>query len=107
MLGKNVFLIVVFMMKINVYSEKSGNFGANSEKKPMITIESKRKSLESLKEKYPDAMIIDVTSHAQDEFVKFSPFYPNGGIPVPLVRAWLQYPLRVFGKVLRFSKMLI
>lgn len=83
MLGKNVFLIVVFMMKINVYSEKSGNFGANSEKKPMITIESKRKSLESLKEKYPDAMIIDVTSHAQDEFVKFSPFYPNGGIPVP------------------------
>ena len=71
------------MMKINVYSEKSGNFGANSEKKPMIIIESKRKSLESLKEKYPDAMIIDVTSKAQDEFVRFSPFYPNGGIPVP------------------------
>ena len=23
------------MMKINVYSEKSGNFGANSEKKPI------------------------------------------------------------------------
>ena len=49
----------------------------------MIIIESKRKSLESLKEKYPDAMIIDVTSKAQDEFVKFSPLYPNGGIPVP------------------------
>ncbi len=49
----------------------------------MIIIESKRKSLESLKAKYPDAMIIDVTSKAQDEFVQFSPFYPNGGIPVP------------------------
>ena len=49
----------------------------------MIIIESKRKSLESLKAKYPDAMIIDVTSKDQDEFVKFSPFYPNGGIPVP------------------------
>ena len=49
----------------------------------MIVIESKRKSLESLKAKYPDAMIIDVTSKAQDEFVKFSPFYPHGGIPVP------------------------
>ena len=49
----------------------------------MIIIESKRKSLESLKAKYPDAMIIDVTSKAEDEFVKFSPFYPNGGIPVP------------------------
>ena len=83
------------MMKINVYSEKSGNFGANSEKKPMIIIESRKRPLEpgqkdkngkpilSLKEKYPDAMIIDVTSKAQDEFVRFSPFYPNGGIPVP------------------------
>ena len=71
------------MMKINVYSEKSGNFGADSTMKPMIIIESKKKTLESLKAQYPDAMIIDVTSHAQDEFVKFSPFYPNGGIPVP------------------------
>ena len=71
------------MMKIDVYSEKSGNFASESKKKPVIIIESKRKSLESLKAKYPDAMIIDVTSHAQDEFVKFSPFYPNGGIPVP------------------------
>ena len=83
------------MMKINVYSEKSSNFGANSEKKPMIIIESRKRPLESgqkdkngkpilsLKEKYPDAMIIDVTSKAQDEFVKFSPFYPIGGIPVP------------------------
>ena len=71
------------MMKINVYSEKSGNFASDSKMKPMIIIESKRKSLESLKAQYPDAMIIDVTSHAQDEFVKFSPFYPNGGIPVP------------------------
>ena len=83
------------MMKINVYSEKSGNFGAESKMKPMIIIESKKKPLEpgkkdkngkpilSLKEKYPDAMIIDVTSKAQDEFVKFSPFYPIGGIPVP------------------------
>ena len=71
------------MMKINVYSEKSSNFASDSKMKPMIIIESKRKSLESLKEKYPDAMIIDVTSKAQDEFVKFSPFYPNGGIPVP------------------------
>jgi hypothetical protein len=32
---------------------------------------------------YPGAMIIDVTSHADDEFVQFSPFYPHGGIPIP------------------------
>ena len=72
-----------FMMKINVYSEKSGNFASDSKMKPMIVIESKKKTLESLKAQYPDAMIIDVTSKSQDEFVKFSPFYPNGGIPVP------------------------
>ena len=71
------------MMKINVYSEKSGNFASDSKMKPMIIIESKKKTLESLKAQYPDAMIIDVTSKAQDEFVKFSPFYPIGGIPVP------------------------
>ena len=70
-------------MKINVYSEKSGNFASDSKMKPMIIIESKKKTLESLKAQYPNAMIIDVTSHAQDEFVKFSPFYPNGGIPIP------------------------
>ncbi len=84
------------MMKISVYSEKSGNFAEDSKKKPMIIIESKKRPLEpgkkdkngkpilSLQEKYPDAMIIDVTSKAQDEFVKFSPFYPIGGIPAPL-----------------------
>ena len=82
-------------MKINDYSEKSGNYASDSEKKPMIIVESKKKPLLpgkkdkngkpilSLKEKYPNAMIIDVTSKAQDEFVKLSPFYPNGGIPVP------------------------
>ena len=83
------------MMRIHVFSEKSSNFAADAEMKPMIIIESKKKPLKpgqkdkngkpipSLTEKYPDAMIIDVTSKAQDEFVKFSPFYPNGGIPVP------------------------
>ena len=70
-------------MKISVYSEKSGNFGADSTMKPMIIIESKKKKLETLKDEYPNAMIIDVTSHAVDEFVKFSPFYPIGGVPVP------------------------
>ena len=76
-------------MKINVYSEKSGNFALDAKMKPMIIIESKRKSLESLKAQYPDAMIIDVTSKAKDEFVKFSPFYPNDGIPVPFTDGYV------------------
>ena len=49
----------------------------------MIIIESKRKKLENILKKYPDAVIVDVTSKATDGLVKLSPFYPHGGIPVP------------------------
>jgi len=77
------------MMRIVVKSMKNGNFVSRSNsRKPMIYIESKRKSLETLQQKYPGAMIIDVTSKAQDEFVKFSPFYPNGGIPIPFTEGY-------------------
>ena len=50
----------------------------------MIQIESKRKKRENILKKHPDAIIADVTSHAKDSLIKLSPFYPHGGIPVPL-----------------------
>ena len=46
-------------------------------------LESKRRSLENLRKRYPDAQIIDVTSRGIHPWVKFSPFYPHGNIPVP------------------------
>lgn len=49
----------------------------------MIAIESKRRKRENILKKYPDAVIVDVTSQATDGLVKLSPFYPHGGIPVP------------------------
>lgn len=49
----------------------------------MIIIESHRKKLESLQKKYPNSIIADVTSQAEDGLVKLSPFYPHGNIPVP------------------------
>lgn len=49
----------------------------------MIVVESKRKKLSTLEREYPGAVIVDVTSHASGEMVRFSPFYPHGGIPVP------------------------
>lgn len=50
----------------------------------MIVIESKRKKIETIAREYPGAVVIDVTSNSTDrEFVKFSPFYPHYGIPVP------------------------
>lgn len=72
------------MMNDVLKTGKSSNFASETNSEPvMIVVESKRKKLETLKKEYPNAMIIDVTSHADDEFVKFSPFYPHGGIPVP------------------------
>lgn len=49
----------------------------------MIVIESKRKKSATILKKYPDAILADVTSGANDGLVKLSPFYPHGGIPVP------------------------
>lgn len=49
----------------------------------MIQIESKRKKRENILKKYPDAIIADVTSRAEDDLIKLSPFYPHDGILVP------------------------
>lgn len=49
----------------------------------MIIIESKRKKIEKILKKYPNAIIADVTSQAKDGLVRLSPFYPHGDIPVP------------------------
>jgi len=49
----------------------------------MIVIESKRKKVETISTKYPNSKIIDVTSKGEGVWVKFSPFYPHYGIPVP------------------------
>ncbi|MEM6772145.1 MAG: hypothetical protein AAF597_16340, partial [Bacteroidota bacterium] len=49
----------------------------------MIYVLSRRRKLENLKRAYPDARIIDVTSKADLPMVRFSPFYPHGGIPIP------------------------
>ena len=49
----------------------------------MIKIVSKRSKQENILKKYPNAIIADVTSQANDGLVKLSPFYPHGGIPVP------------------------
>ena len=42
------------------------------------------KKYESILRQHPDAIIADVTSHAQDDLIKLSPFYPHGGIRLSL-----------------------
>ncbi len=47
------------------------------------TVASHRSSAESLQRRYADATVIDVTSRGPQPWIRFSPFYPHGGIPVP------------------------
>jgi hypothetical protein len=46
-------------------------------------VKSRRLSVDSLSKSYPDAVIVDVTSRGSEPWVRFSPFYAHGGIPVP------------------------
>ena len=48
-----------------------------------IVIESRRKKLATLSTAWPGALVRDVTSKGPQPWVRFSPFYPHGGIPVP------------------------
>lgn len=48
-----------------------------------IRLDSKRRPLAKLAKLHPGATILDLTSRGEDPWVKFSPFWPHGGIPVP------------------------
>jgi hypothetical protein len=49
-----------------------------------IEVASKRRKPESIGAAFPGRMVLDVTSKGAEPWVRFSPFYPHGGIPVPL-----------------------
>ena len=51
----------------------------------MITTASRRKKPETLARLWPDATILDVTSRGPQPWVRFSPFFPHGNIPVPFM----------------------
>ena len=57
----------------------------------MIVVKHKSCKPENILKELPDAIIHNVTSKATDEFVKFSPFYPHGGIPVPFSPGFTAY----------------
>jgi hypothetical protein len=50
----------------------------------MIFIENKKRKLEKLKQQYPNADILDITSSSEAKYAQMlSPFYPHGNIPIP------------------------
>ena len=48
-----------------------------------ILIESRRKKSTTIARAWPGALVLDVTSRGEEPWVRFSPLYPHGGIPVP------------------------
>jgi hypothetical protein len=48
-----------------------------------IIIENRRKKAATLLSQHPGAVIIDVTSKGPQPWIRFSPFFPHGNIPVP------------------------
>lgn len=54
------------------------------EKPKGLVVKHKKTKPSTILKSLPGAEIIDVTSQAKDEFVRFSPFFPHGNIPVPL-----------------------
>jgi hypothetical protein len=48
-----------------------------------VEVESRRKKPETIARLHPGARVVDLTSRAPQPFVRLSPFYPHGGIPVP------------------------
>jgi hypothetical protein len=48
-----------------------------------IIVESRRKKPSTVAKAWPGALVLDVTSKGEEPWVRFSPFYPHGGIPVP------------------------
>ncbi len=48
-----------------------------------VTLASRRRKLANVERDNPDAAIVDVTSRGPEPWVRFSPFYPHGQIPVP------------------------
>jgi hypothetical protein len=48
-----------------------------------IVVESRRAKPATIERRWPGAVVFDVTSKGPDPWVRFSPFYPHRGIPIP------------------------
>lgn len=55
----------------------------------MIIVQNRRTPLEKIQKQFDEALIFDVTSRSSEPWVRFSPFYPHNGIPVPFSPEWV------------------
>lgn len=73
-------------MNMNVKTNMNTNMNVktNTHVSANTSVVSRRSSVDKLQERFPNARIVDVTSKGREPWVRFSPFYPHGNIPVPL-----------------------
>lgn len=73
-------------MNVDKYIERARKKRARAQKdpatRPRLRVRS-RHGLAKLERKQPPLTLVDVTSRGPEPWVRFSPFYPHGGIPVP------------------------
>ncbi len=50
-----------------------------------LVVRSRRTNLEKLRGQADESIVVDVTSRGPEPWVRFSPFYPHGGIPIPFL----------------------
>lgn len=48
-----------------------------------LVVESRRRAATTISRLHPTALVVDVTSKGEEPWVRLSPFYPHGDIPVP------------------------
>lgn len=51
-----------------------------------MQVVSRRRSAKSIAAAHPGAVVVDVTSRGPQPWVRLSPFFPHGGIPVPFTQ---------------------
>jgi hypothetical protein len=55
----------------------------------MLVVQNHRTSFEKIQKQFGDVLIFDVTSRGSEPWIRFSPFYPHGHIPVPFSPGWV------------------
>jgi hypothetical protein len=65
-------------MALSVWGIQKANGGGMS-----IIVESRRKKPDTITKAHPGALVLGVTSRGEEPWIRFSPFFPHGGIPVP------------------------
>ena len=70
----------------------------------MVVIESRGRRRANVEKAWPGALIVDVTSKGSDPWLRFSPFFPHGGVPVPNSPGIFSQSVEGIWQGLRFSK---